>query len=87
MLKILNWIFEFIGWLLIVASPSLIGTGIGALIYLSNPTKMSFEIAVFISVCGLVLGIIWATKIWKNKGTISFLSKGLVMPEIDDDED
>jgi hypothetical protein len=87
MLKLLNYFFEFVGWLLIVASPLLIASGIGLLIYLSHPSQTNFYIAAAIAFFGLVFGVVWATKIWKSKGTISFLSSGSAIPEIDDNEE
>ena len=74
---------EIIGWLQIVASPFLIGLGIGAFIYFPDPTLTNLIIAIVISLVGLILGIIWATKIWKTKGTVWFMSRLSATPELD----
>jgi len=38
-----------------------------------------------ISIVGLIVGIIWATKIWKSKdGVISYLAKADAIPELDE---
>lgn len=56
-----------IAWLQIVASPLIIGLGIGAFIYFPNPTVTRLSIAIIISVLGLIIGIVWANRIWKLK--------------------
>ena len=81
--KVFEYIMEIIGWLQIVASPLLIGLGIGAFIYFSNPTLTNLIIAIFISILGLIVGIIWATKIWKTKGTMWFVSQVIATPDLD----
>ena len=81
--KAFEYILEVIGWLQIVASPLLIGLGIGAGIYFSNPTQTTLIISIIVAVIGLLVGVIWATKIWKTKGTISFVSQISATPDID----
>jgi len=83
MQKIFEYIIEIVGWLQIVASPLLIGLGIGAFIYFSDPTLLRLVIAIIISVIGLVVGIIWANKIWKTKGTVWFMSQVSSTPDLD----
>lgn len=36
-----------------------------------------------IAVIGLVIGIIWATRIWKKSGTLNFMSRINASPELD----
>lgn len=74
---------EIIGWIQIVASPLLIGAMIGAIIYFPDETHTNFIIACSIVFLGLIIGIIWATKIWKTKGTIAFLSNISASPNIE----
>lgn len=84
MLRVLKYIFEIIGWLQIVASPLLLGMGIAAFIYIPNPTTENTIAAVSIAACGLFIGIHWANRTWKNKGTVQFLSRINATPELDD---
>ena len=87
MFKIFEWLTEAAGWLRIVASPLLIGLGIGAIIYFPDPNRTRLIIGISFVFPGLIVGILWATKIWKSKeGTISFLSKIMATPELDDKE-
>lgn len=83
MQKLFECITEIIGWLQIVASPLLIGLGIGAYIYFSEPTLLRLIIAIIISTTGLVVGIIWANKVWKTKGTVWFMSQISATPDLD----
>ncbi len=78
---------EVMGWLQIVASPLLIGLAIGAIIYFSNQTTVRLIIGIGVAVSGLIVGIIWATKQWKGKGTIWFMSRIMATPELDNLED
>lgn len=74
---------EIVGWLQIFASPFLIGLFIGALIYIARPNILTLTIGIVVAITGLTLGIIWATKIWKKKGTIDFISGTMATPELD----
>lgn len=82
--KVFEYIIEIIGWLQIVASPLLIGSGIGAFIYFRNPTLINLIIGIVVSMLGLIVGIFWATKIWKTKGTMWFMSRLSATPELDE---
>lgn len=81
--RVFELITESIGWLQIVASPLLIGLIIGAIIYFPNPTTLRLVIGTIVATLGLVIGIIWATKQWKGKGTIWFMSRIMATPELD----
>ena len=74
---------EVIGWLQIVASPLLISLGIGAAIYFPSPTLTRLIIAMIIVSFGLVIGIVWANRIWKTKGTMWFVSQISATPDLD----
>lgn len=85
--RFFEYITEVIGWLRIMASPLLIGIGLGAFIYLSNPTHTRLILAVIVACIGFIVGAIWATKIWKSKnGTMWFVSRTMATPELDDKE-
>ena len=75
---------EIIGWLQIMLSPTLVCLIVGALIYFNNPTTNRLIIAVIISIIGLVIGIIYATRIWKTKGTMWFISRVSATQELDE---
>jgi hypothetical protein len=81
--RVFEFITEVFGWLQIVISPLLIGLGIGAIIYFPNPSNTRLIIGIIVACFGLVIGIYWATKKWKGKGTIFFLSQISATPELD----
>jgi hypothetical protein len=73
--RIIELIMKIIGWMQIVASPLLIGLIIGAIIYFPNPTTTRLVLGIAVATLGLVIGVIWATKQWKGKGTIWFIQE------------
>lgn len=74
---------EVIGWLQIVASPLLAGLVVGGLIYFSNPSTLRLVIAIVVVLIGLIVGIVFATRVWKKQGTIHFVSRVMATPELD----
>ncbi|WP_298156058.1 hypothetical protein [Flavobacterium sp.] len=87
MSEIFEKITEIIGWLQIVASPLLLCSAIGAIIYFTNPTFERLLLAIFIAIIGLIIGIRFANKMWKTKGTIWFVSRISASPELDKNEE
>ena len=75
--------FEVVGFIQIVASPLLLAAIIGFLVYISKPNTVRLIIAITIVLVGLIIGILWANKIWKGKGTIHFISRVNASPELD----
>ncbi len=82
-----DYFTEVIGWLQIVASPLLLGLIIAAFIYFSNPTLWRLIIAIGVALLGLIVGLVFATRIWKKQGTIHFVSRIMATPELDDLEE
>ena len=83
-LNFFDRLFEIVGWIQIVASPLLLAAIIGFLVYISKPNTIRLIIGIVIVIVGLMVGIIWATKIWKGKkGTIHFISRVNASPELD----
>lgn len=81
--KLIEFITEVVGWLQIVASPLLIGLSIGTIVYVSNPSTARLVFGISIAALGLIIGIIWATNIWKKTGTMRFMSRIMATPELD----
>jgi len=82
-----DYFFEIIGWLQIVASPLLLGLIIGACIYFSNPSTVRLIAGISVATLGLIIGIIIATRAWKRKGTMHFVSRIMATPELDNLEE
>jgi uncharacterized membrane protein YqaE (UPF0057 family) len=87
MYKTFEWITEAWGWLQIVASPFLIGLSLGTVVYLANPNATTLLLSILLTVLGLIIGIVWATRVWRKTGTIWFLSRIMATPELDDPEE
>jgi len=85
--SLIEILIESISWIQIMISPFLIGLIIGAIIYLSNPVKRNFIIALLIAILGLSIGIIWATKVTKRRGATNFMSGTMATPELDKQDD
>ena len=74
---------EVVGWLQIVASPLLAGLVIAALIYFSNSSTFRLVIAIGVILIALIIGIVFATRVWKKQGTMHFVSRISASPELD----
>jgi uncharacterized membrane protein YeaQ/YmgE (transglycosylase-associated protein family) len=75
-------LIELINWLRIAISPLLIGVLIGGLAYLKMGDD-GFVPGLLITAIGGIVGVIWATKIWKKQGTTNFISRIDASPELD----
>jgi hypothetical protein len=84
MFKVIEYIIEIVNWIKIVLSPTLIGVVIGLIIYGNYPNFRGFIASVAFSCVGLVIGIIWATRIWKRVGTTNFIARVNASPDIDE---
>lgn len=74
-------VIDAISWIQIVASPAIIGIVIG---YACEYYLNSSFLFGFFSVGGIVLGIKFANKIAKTKGTTEFISRISASPDIDE---
>jgi hypothetical protein len=70
----LELVFEIIGGIRIAISPTLIGCGIGAFVYYDAPSPVRLTIGIGLSTVGLVIGILWAVRVYQTKGTMRFLA-------------
>lgn len=75
-------LIELINWLRIAISPLLIGVLFGGLVYLKMGDD-GFVPGLLITAIGGIVGVIWATKIWKKQGTTNFISRIDASPELD----
>ncbi len=82
MFNFMKYGIEILNWLRIMASPTIIGGILGALIYLVFPNPVMLVIAILIAANGLVIGIVWATRVWKKTGTTYYMSRVIASPEL-----
>ena len=86
-MKILEWLTSFIAWLQIVFSPLFFGVVLGLMVYGIYPTTTGLVLGIALAVLGLTVGIIFATRVWKKRGTVDFISRVSASPELDNLED
>ncbi|TSJ47937.1 hypothetical protein [Fluviicola chungangensis] len=82
MQKGFNKLTEGIAWLQIVASPTLIGVVLGILAGLAG----NGGLGIVIGVTGLIIGVLWATRVSKKEGAVRFISRAMATPELDGEE-
>lgn len=73
---------EGIAWLQVAASPTLIGAVLGILVGLAGSTGLG----IIIGLTGLIIGVLWATRVSKKEGTVRFMSRTMATPELDEKE-
>lgn len=81
MIKLLKFFTEALAWLQITASPLLAGLILGAVVYFCKPGPISLFLGIAIAITGLIVGAVWATRIWKKQGTVSFMSRVNASPD------
>ena len=74
---------EILGALMIIGSPTLIGAAVGAYWYASNANEQNLWLFGAFTALGLLLGIWWAVREWKSRGTVWFISRLMATPELD----
>ena len=79
-----KWITSIIDWLQIVASPLFIGITIGFIVYYNISDITGLVLGIVISATGLIIGVIWASKVWKKQGTVEFISEVSSSPDLDE---
>jgi disulfide bond formation protein DsbB len=78
-----DYFIEFLGWLQFVASPLVISLVIAGFVYFPNPSNSRLIISALIVLIGLIVGIIWATSVWRTKGTNHYLTTLSSSPDFD----
>ncbi len=82
-MKLFRLFTEAAGWLQIAASPLLIGLLAGAIVFFYVPGAAGTITAIILVLAGLIIGIVWASKVARKQGTINYISKIYRSPEID----
>ena len=75
MFKLIELISAFFAWLQLLTAPTMIACIIGLLIYQFKQDNTGKAIAVTITLLGFVLGVLWASKLWRKTGTRDFRLK------------
>lgn len=86
MLSFFEFLTEGFAWLQIAASPTLLGSVIGAVVYFSSPRTITLIGGIAITVLGFVIGAVWATRVRKRQGATWFMSRVNASPDLDGPE-
>jgi uncharacterized membrane protein YccC len=84
MFKVISFLIETINWIRIAISPTLIGIAFGSVFYYFFQTPMGKIIWIICAVIGCIIGVIWASRIWRKLGTTTFISKIIATPDLDE---
>ena len=82
-MKTFESISEIIGWLKIVISLSVVGIALGWIVYYNFPDTFGIIIGSILVILGLGLGIYFATKSLKGKGTAWTATRHSHSPDLD----
>ncbi|MFH1727736.1 MAG: hypothetical protein ABIA04_04890 [Pseudomonadota bacterium] len=86
-MDLIEKLVEGLFWLLIAASPALIGAIIGGIFYIKfNGNLTSIILFTMFVIMGAIVGGFWAEKVRKKHGTSKFYSKVIATPELDKEE-
>ena len=83
-MKAIDLLVKIIAWLQIVASPLIAGLLIAVIVYANIPGTLGLILALLLSASGLIGGIVFATRTWKKKGAVEFISRVSATPELDE---
>jgi hypothetical protein len=82
-MKLIEKFVALLAWVQIMVTPFFGGVIIGFLNWLTFHNTRGMIVGIAISLLGLVLGIVWAEKERKKKGTVNFMSRVNASPELD----
>ncbi|MBH8557592.1 hypothetical protein [Hymenobacter negativus] len=81
-MKIIEWLLSALAWLQIFISPVIIGVIIGLIIWLNMHNNWGLSAAIIIALISCGIGIDFAEKARRDKGTIEFMSRNIAHPEL-----
>ena len=84
LIKFLEKLVDFLNYLKIMASPTLIGAFIGLVVYANKTDDIGLYIAICITIFGIVCGVLLANSVKKKTGTTEFMARINASPDIDD---
>ena len=81
--KYFNKFTELMGWLQIFAAPFFIGLLLGLVAYLSIDSGVGLILGIALTTIGLIIGVIWATRVSQKVGANNYVSRIMSTPDVD----
>lgn len=66
---------EFLAWLRIAASPSILGFFLGFQSYLKMNPPLNLFFGIAFALAGILLGVLWANKVRQRRSAVDFMSE------------
>ena len=85
-MKFIERLLSVLAWLQIFISPTFIGAISGGLIWLAMRGAWGIGLGTAVAIAGAVVGIAFAEKARRGKGTIEFMSRTIAHPELREKE-
>ena len=83
-MKFFEKILSLIYWTRIFLSPFLAGIFLGAILWFSYPKMISLLIWIVLTVIGLFVGIVWASKVNRRENIEEALTRIYETPDLDE---
>lgn len=83
MFTLFEKLIEAFAWIKIALSPTIIGAFLGVIAYANLSSPMGLTVGIALTFIGLIVGIIWATRIAKKGSTSEFISRVNASPDLD----
>lgn len=83
-IKLFEKLIDFWNYIRIMISPILISAFVGLIIYANKTDLVGLGIAILITICGCIVGVLLANWAKRNGGTTEFMGKVHASPDIDD---
>ena len=83
MFRFIAWVIELVNWVRIFLSPVVISFFVSIVVYGFIPNLFGMILGAALMLAGFIIGIIWATRIRKTKGTTFFMSRIIASPDLD----
>ncbi|MFD2718376.1 hypothetical protein ACFST9_06595 [Hymenobacter monticola] len=81
-MKIIEWLLSSLVWLLIFIAPAITGAIFGVIIWLHSRDAWSLRAAILIVLTGCGVGVAFAEKARRDKGSIEFMARNIAHPEL-----
>ena len=85
-MKFIERLLSALAWLQIFVSPAIIGVAAGILIWLILRGFWGVALGAAVAVVGIIIGIAFAEKARRDKGTIEFMSRTIAHSELREKE-